>query len=331
MSAKLPRLTDLLAALLVRRYPVSFEELRRDVPAYSDPDRGDDALMRMFERDKDELRAFGIPIETAFNDDGEAIGYKLAARDFYLPYLYVAASDAGAATEPRRVDRYGYHTLRKLAFEADELAAVAVADAADRARSLGDPVLREHADSAMRKLAFDLPVDAGRGPDESHVALRGRQPDAATFELLTDALLGRKVVRFEYYAIGSDEQSNREVEPYGLFFIRSHWYLAGHDREREGLRNFRVERMSNIRVNLARQQSPDFDVPPDFALREHARSRQAWELGDDDPLTAVVEFRAHTGATTAAAVLGEPVEGEPPQLVTEYRRVAEETLARYAA
>ena len=38
-----------------------------------------------------------------------------------------------------------------------------MADAAARVRQLGDPLLAEHADSAMRKLACDLPVDAAGG------------------------------------------------------------------------------------------------------------------------------------------------------------------------
>lgn len=63
-STKLQRWTDLLAALLRRRYPATFEELAPDIPAYSDSAKKHDALMRMFERDKDELRSFGIAIDT---------------------------------------------------------------------------------------------------------------------------------------------------------------------------------------------------------------------------------------------------------------------------
>src|SRR5690242_3117055 len=63
-AAKVQRWIDLLAALLVRRYPASFEELARDVPAYDASGKSSAAVMRMYERDKDELRAFGVPIET---------------------------------------------------------------------------------------------------------------------------------------------------------------------------------------------------------------------------------------------------------------------------
>ena len=69
-SPKLQRWIDLLAALLRRRFPVTLEELSPDVPAYAVA-RQKTALRRTFERDKDELRAFGIPIETVTGPEGE--------------------------------------------------------------------------------------------------------------------------------------------------------------------------------------------------------------------------------------------------------------------
>ncbi len=57
----------------------------------------------MFERDKDELRSAGIPLETReYLIDGveKALGYELAARDFYLPYLRLVGQES-AATEAR--------------------------------------------------------------------------------------------------------------------------------------------------------------------------------------------------------------------------------------
>src|SRR5687767_683932 len=163
---KLQRWTDLIAALLRRRFPVTFEELARDVPAYGG-DRKKDAVMRMFERDKDELRSFGIAIETvAFDDDeGEAAGYRLDRKAFYLPYLSLAARTDRAASQPRKIDQYGYRALASLVVEPDELELIVKAGA--RIRALGDPVLSEDAESALRKLSFDLPVadvDADEGP-----------------------------------------------------------------------------------------------------------------------------------------------------------------------
>ncbi|HET7550114.1 MAG TPA: WYL domain-containing protein [Gemmatimonadaceae bacterium] len=353
---KVQRWMDLLASLLVHRYPATFEELAKDVPAYADGKKSKATLMRMFERDKDELRAFGVPIETATLDDGEPGAYRLRMRDFYLPYLQAVAPLGKPARAPRRIDRYGYHALQSLSFEPDELAVVLAA--AERVHSLGDPLLALDAESAMRKLSVDLPFDEMTESDGiAFVPPRAKVPDE-TFELLGDALARRKRVSFDYHAMSTGQTERRDVEPYGLFFVGSHWYLAARDRARGELRNFRLNRISGVKVESARPGTPDYDIPADFHLREHARSREAWELGDGEATEAVVEFRVPSGAATAAARLGDPVKGhenrrvfrprrldvfarwllslqgdavplEPDALVQAYRRQIRDTLAIY--
>jgi len=317
-SPKIQRWIDLLAALLKRRFPATFEELAREVPAYLDPAKKPDARMRMFERDKDELRTFGVPIRSELSSDGEAHGYRLASHDFYLPYVALVAS--GARTAPRRVDRYGYHALKTLAFEPDELAAVAAA--ADRVRQLADPGLAADAASAMRKLAFDLPVDATRGADEPTVEAADRAVDPRVFESLGDALLRRKTVTFDYLTMGRGTVARRTVDPYGLFFLGGHWYLTGHDHDRSALRNFRVSRVRDAAVNTARAQTADYAVPADFDLRAHAGARSTWELGAGPAVEAIVDFHPSSGAAVAAARLGEPVEGDDAAGAPVRRRFA---------
>jgi proteasome accessory factor B len=362
-APKLQRWIDLLAALLRRRFPATFDELAREVPAYhaalaDGSDKAMEALERMFERDKDELRAFGIPIRSEVSSDGDTHGYRLTSRDFYLPYLAVVAD--GRASTPKKVDGDFYRALRSLTFEPDELAAVA--EAAARVAALGDPLLAGDARCAMRKLAFDLPADAVRADAASpHVDSRDRRLDAHTFEALGDALLRRKTVAFDYWAIHTDTKARRTVDPYGLFFLGGHWYLVGHDHERDALRNFRVARIGGVEVNTRKRNTADYDVPAGFDLQAHARARATWELGDAPASEAVVEFRTLTGPAAAAAGLGEAVDGapsgttrrrfvvrrrdafarwllsfagdvvpvEPLALVEDFRRLAAETLALY--
>ncbi|HYW50900.1 MAG TPA: WYL domain-containing protein, partial [Gemmatimonadaceae bacterium] len=88
-----------------------------------------------------------------------------------------------------------------------------------------------------------------------------------------------------------------------------HWYLAGRDRNRGDLRNFRLSRITAPKRISNALQTPDYMVPPTFRLRDHARSRHVWELGDSDATQALVEFRGASGATLAASQLGSPVEG----------------------
>ena len=332
-NVKLQRWVDLLAALLVRVHPATFEELAKDVPEYwlrlrdadAEPDDRRRAtqlqtLKRTFERDKDELREFGVPIESVPDESGNPVGaYRLRRKDFYLPYLCFAVP-GGGVRRPERPDRWGYQALTALTFEPDELQAVV--DAAACVRGLGDPLLAADAASALRKLAVDLPVDdTPASPDEPRVLLPRTQPGAPVFEALGDALARRKTVRFTYHAMSTDRREEREVEPYGLFFLNGHWYLAARDLARDELRNFRLNRVSAPVVNGRRPQSADYEIPPTFRLREHARSRQAWELGGQDAVRVVVELAAHSGPSRAAARLGQPVEGHEARRAFEVRRV----------
>jgi len=312
-APKIQRWIDLLAALLRRHYPATFEDLIRDVPAYAGGG-SHDARRRMFERDKDELRGFGVPIETIKTPEGETLGYRLQAGHFYFPYLTVRSQ---GASKPRKQDPYGYRSLPALTFEPEELAAVT--DAAARVRELGDPTLAEHAESAMRKLACDLPVDAaGRG--DTLLTPPRAKTDPNLLVTLDRALEGRKRVTFRYHTMGSDSVGRRTAEPFGIFFLNQCWYLAARTTGEETVKNYRLNRIDEAEVNSRTPGTPDYEIPRGFSLREHARSRQAWELGAGDAVAATVAFRARTGAAAAAFRLGEVVEGHPQHRRFRVRR-----------
>ena len=359
-SSKVQRWIDILTALLSHTFPQTFLELARGVPAYvadGSVAAGEPSptLKRMFERDKVELREMGVPIETTGEEGDEESRYKLRAVDLYMPYLEIAAQRGTSGR--KRVDRDGYRSLSQLTFDADEL--VAIAEAAARARQLGDLSLRADVDSAVRKLAVDLPLGAASAGDGTYIVQPRARPDAGVIDALSEALFHQKRVTFAYQSIGRGESSRRTVEPYGLVFLNSHWYLAARDVEKDGFRNFRVSRITEVSVNEARKGTPDYQIPETFSLREHARSRNAWELGDEQALEATVEIRGTSGAAMAAEALGTPIgantahrhyavrrvdvfarwllsfAGElvplaPPALVEEYRRQIEATKQVYS-
>jgi len=345
---KLQRWVDLLAALLIRQRHAPFDELAKDVPGYDVANTQRDSVMRTFERDKDELRRFGVPIETVKDGEGETLGYRLDRKAFYLPYLMVSGHER-AAHGPRKIDHDGYRALQTLAFEPDELDAII--EAAARVRALGDPTLAHEAEAAIRKLALDLPLGAvlqdavsqtmaedrmvklARLDKPAEAALERfsrsvramfvpprRQADPSVFDRLSDALARRKVVSFDYFGMERGDRSRRTVEPYGLFFVSSHWYLAGRDIDRDALRNFRLSRVSGVELNPKKSQSADYEIPDDFSLRDHAQAREPWEIGDGDATAAIVEFTATTGATQAALRLGRPVEGNEHRREFDVRR-----------
>lgn len=320
---KLQRWVDLLAALLGRRVPLTFDELAREVPAYARavapdcPPKDRASIKRAFERDKRDLRELGVPIETIDNgDNGDDAGYRLQNAEFYLPYLSVAGRRG--TTEPRKVDQYGYRALASLTFDADELRAVV--EGAARAKQLVNGALDGDIDSALRKLACDLPVHGVAAPNHVEIVQPRAKPSADALEMLARALHARRRVVFDYHAFDHDHVARRTADPYGLFFLSTHWYLVARDVDRSALRNFRVSRMSGVKPQSADKERPDYQIPPDFHLREHAQSRNAWELGDGEAVDALVEFRGQSGATRAAAALGEPAGHDPDRRAFRVRR-----------
>ncbi|MEO7038819.1 MAG: WYL domain-containing protein [Gemmatimonadaceae bacterium] len=315
-NLKLQRWIDLVATLLSHRYGVTAAQLRRDVPGYSSG-AAKASVDRTFERDKDELRAFGIPIEDIKSDTDDEHRYVIDVRDMYLPFLTLASAKN---ITPRSVPRAGYRALPSLAFEPDEMAAVL--RGCEVARSLGDPALTSDIDSAARKLTFDL-VLAPALPDVDRAQLRfdGEAQHADGLRTIGEALLRRKRVTFVYRTIGREDASAaRSVEPYGLFFHHGHWYLAARDVEKGDVRNFRVSRMSDIVANETKHQTPDFKVPATFRLTDHAQSREPWELGDGAAEEMVLEFRGESGASRAAAKLGSAIPGQPQCRAFQVRR-----------
>jgi proteasome accessory factor B len=352
-TLKLQRWIDLIAALLSRKYGTPFESLKGDVPGYaseSDPH----SVGRMFERDKDELRALGIPIEMLKNSADEDLGYVIDSREMYLPFLSLASSQSRTS---HSVPRAGYRSLPTLTFEPDEMAAVLRGTQCGRA--LGDAALDADLESAVRKLTFDLSAGSAI-PDVDPPHLRAAQDEHATaLRVVGEALLRRKRVTFDYRSIGRDALAKRTAEPYGLFFHHGHWYLAARDTELGAVRNFRVSRMIDVEANTAKPQSTDFVVPAGFDLTAHAASREMWELGEGAPEEMVVELTGEGGATHAAEHLGAAIAGHPrrrsfqvrrrdafvrwvlsfageivplspPALVEEYRATARRTLSLYA-
>ena len=96
---KSERLLNLLIMLLVQRHYVAKDRIRSILY----PDSTPDAFEKMFERDKEELRSLGVPIEVgnmdAYFDDEP--GYRIRPDRFALPDIDLAdeAAVIGLATK----------------------------------------------------------------------------------------------------------------------------------------------------------------------------------------------------------------------------------------
>jgi proteasome accessory factor B len=248
------RLLNLVICLLATRSYLTAERIRETVPGYDDTP-SDDAFKRAFERDKEDLRDLGIPLETGTNSafDDEP-GYRIARGDYALPAL---------------------------TFEPDEAAAVGLAARMWTTASMGAAATR-----ALRKLEA-AGVEMAALPD-------GLQPrveaTGAAFPALANAVHEGRVVTFDYRTgAGGGEPARRTVEPWGLVAWHGRWYLVGHDRDRAATRVFRLSRV----LGAPRTSGPAGAVtrPADLDLAAAVASYDASAAS----ATATVRVRAGRG------------------------------------
>lgn len=219
---KTERMMNLMICLLMARRYVPREKIRASVEGY----RGlsDAAFERSFERDKDELRALGIPIETGSNDVlfPDEVGYRISRTDFELP----------------PVD-----------FTPAETAMLALASGVwDQARQ---------AEEAVRAMATLRA--AGVEPDARRTAglAASMTTREASFDPLWQAVWERRRVRFRY------RDRDRHVEPWTLRYRRGAWYLIGNDLSRGEGRSFKLARIQDapsVDADSGEYDLPDADV-----------------------------------------------------------------------
>ena len=227
---KTERILNLTICLLVSGRYLPKSRIREAVEGYHN--LSDAAFERTFERDKDELRSLGVPIEVGSFDplfDDEP-GYRILSSEFALPAIDLDAEEAAVVGVAARVWRH--------------------ASMADSTRS------------AIAKLRA-----AGVEPDASQLASLEPSVQASEpgFEVLWNAVLDRARVSFTYR-----DGSPRTLEPWGLTSYKGRWYVIGNDVDRAATRMFKLSRMTDLPKRVSRAGS--YQVPADLDLRRLARS-----------------------------------------------------------
>lgn len=267
---KTERLLNLVICLLAARRYLSKDEIRRSVPGYAD---SDEAFERAFERDKEDLREMGVPVETGTNDvlfDDEP-GYRIPRDAYALP---------------------------EVVFAPDEMGVLALA-----ARAWQQASLAGAASSALLKLQ-------AYGVETDDIAIAGIDPrvdtDEAAFLPLWQAVRDRRPVRFSYRRPGQDAAA-RDVDPWGIVSWHGRWYLVGHDHDRGAQRVFRVSRITG--EVTAYGAAGSVSVPPGVDLRG-AASRAAADARTDGTATLRVREGA-AGFLRRQAASTVPADGHP--------------------
>jgi proteasome accessory factor B len=277
-ARKAERLMNLTICLLVARTYITKDRIRQAVEGYHD--LSNEAFDRMFDRDKEELRVLGVPIEVGsvvrgFDDE---VGYRIHRNQFELPEITLAADEAAVVGLAARVWQHAR--------------------------------LASATSQGLRKLRA-----GGVEVDESALAILEPQlvSDEPAFDDILDAVTGRIPVRFQYRASGALETSTRTFEPWGIGSWHGHWYVVGYDQDRAAPRMFRVSRIVGDveRIGVA----GDYEPPADLDVRQLVSS-----LAPERPHSqAVVSVRAERGGSLRRrAIASERVDDVWTRIVVPY-------------
>jgi proteasome accessory factor B len=235
-TSKVERLVNLVIALLSTRGYITAEKIRSSVAGYSESPSAE-AFSRMFERDKNELRDLGIPLEVG----------RVSALD---------------PTEGYRINRDAY-SLPPVELTPDEAAAVAVA-----IQLWESPELITATQGALLKLrAAGVDVD----PDApvaiaSPAGVPGLRGSEDVLGILLSAIDSRQAVQFPHRPSRAAPYTTRSVEPWGVVTEKGRWYLVGHDRDRNATRTFRLSRIGAEVIPIG--PAGAVTVPDDVDLRK---------------------------------------------------------------
>jgi proteasome accessory factor B len=189
----------------------------------------------MFERDKEELRSLGVPIEVgrmdAYFDDEP--GYRVRADELALPDVELTPDEAAVVGLATRVWQHAR-------------LADATTEAVRKLTALGVEVDESALDIAEPRLSADEP----------------------SFDAFWEATQERTPVRFDYRRSGATQASTRHLQPWGVVRYSGRWYVVGLDTDRGEERVFRLSRVHGA---VRRTGAPgSYDVPPGTDVRATA-------------------------------------------------------------
>ena len=201
---KAERLINLTLALLSTKRYLKKSEIFANVEGYSGTA---EAMDRMFERDKNELRSLGIDISVGDLD-------------------------------PLFDDEPGYRIFKdSYAFQLRDLEPADVALLSIAAKTWNDSTLGQDAQAGLLKLE-SLGV-ISESSENFAFSYRYEDP-TSNLVLIENAIFDQTVIEFLY----RDGSTKRHIEPYKIYLWRGFWYLFGKDIDKNEPRSFRISRIS---------------------------------------------------------------------------------------
>ena len=246
---KLIRQLSLVAYLMAERRPLTARDVKSNVEGYSE--MSDEAFARRFYSDRAELLALGVPLQSQRDEfTGEEL-YTLRSENYFLD---------------------------KLELDDDELAALQTALYLLEGKfAYAEPLRLALQNLALGRPGFEEPAS------ETAVRVEVLDPDytpemPGRLGKLEGAISKQRTIKFPYYSISRNRQSERTLNPYGLLSDNGSWYVVGQDLDRKDIRTFRVSRIRGD-IRFATRRERDFRIPPDFDIDVY-RGRPPWQIGD---------------------------------------------------
>jgi proteasome accessory factor B len=238
VSRKSERLVNLVIALLATKRYLTKSEIFRTIEGY---EGSSESMERMFERDKDELRALGIEIEVSALDPlfEDEIGYRIRFEDYVM-------------------DHSGFTT--------NEIAYMSLA-----AQVWKEEALSEIAQHAMRKLAgLASPIDISEIPAIAPVLINAPK----FLNEIIDCISKRRTIEFVYLDSEMKTQS-RQVNVYSYFSYKGNWYFSGLDVRKMEIRTFKCDRIvGDVSVSKG---SKMYEIPEEY-IPSTESEENAYEL-----------------------------------------------------
>lgn len=196
------------------------------------------------------LQDMGIPIEA---ERGRYGAYRLRP-GFKLPPLMFSDEEALAVT-------LGLLAARRLGLAG---AAPAVEGALAKIERVLPPALRERLQAVQGALVLDL-------------ARAEASPSSAMVLEMSQAAQSLRRVTMRYRTERGDE-TERQLDPYGIVFRQGRWYAVGHCHLRGALRMFRLDRVDALRIEAEGFARPEgFDAAA-FVVQSLASMPNTWEV-----------------------------------------------------
>jgi proteasome accessory factor B len=231
-------LVNLVIALLATKRYLTKSEIFRTIEGY---EGSSESMERMFERDKDELRALGIEIEVSALDPlfEDEIGYRIRFEDYVM-------------------DHSGFTT--------NEIAYMSLA-----AQVWKEEALSEIAQHAMRKLAgLASPIDISEIPAIAPVLINAPK----FLNEIIDCISKRRTIEFVYLDSEMKAQS-RQVNVYSYFSYKGNWYFSGLDVRKMEIRTFKCDRIvGDVSVSKG---SKMYEIPKEYIPSTESQEN-AYEL-----------------------------------------------------